>query len=634
MTAKLDLAPPYRSGEPPTAYASRLARAHDLLVRELCGDFGIKHWQLTNGDEAAIAKIAALGGIDEVDLAACAFVRTGDHDFVYRGQSLRRETLVVGRLDVCPRCLVEDARNAGKTPADAAYVCRAEWLLDVVDTCPVHGCAMATVHKAPGTAYCFDFSDILVAKAAGLAEMAEKAPLRDPTGLQDYVLARLDGCDTGAPFLDAMPLFAAIRTCEMLGAAACFGRKGKRDNLSGDKLRQARVRGFEIASRGKEAIEELLRTMAMAHARRRTTVRDQIVRQAFASLYNYLHVNPKRPTWRVPAFAPLRILVSDFVKASFPLKPGDNVLGEVITERRLHSVTSLAKEIGRGAGRVKKILLLAGMIDEEQVKLPDPHILFDAVEGGRIVRDAVAALPYHEVAKRIGTGLYQVKMLVKAGLLEPIADGSLGLRATVSTAAVDAFVARLLKRARPVTAKETGHATLLEASWKVSCAQTDIVRLILDRRLKWVGALTGKSGCRSILVDLREVRVLVHGRQARTISVDEFADRLGLRKQTAQALVARGYVKSATIERAGHRIARIQPSQVKAFHKRYVALGELARARGLHSATMKAKLDAKGIKPALQKHDVFTIFYRRAHIRSSGDRRLNSDGQPEPASAS
>ncbi|MGL9620215.1 TniQ family protein [Bradyrhizobium sp. U531] len=616
MTAKLDLAPPHCSGEPPTAYASRLARAHELLARELCSDFGIKHWQLTNGDHASIAKIAALGGVDEADLAAWAFVRTGDHDFAYRGQALRRESLVVGRLDVCPRCLVEDARNAGKAPSDVAYVCQGEWLLDAVDTCPVHGCAMATVHKAPGTAYCFDFSDILALKAAGLAEMADKAPLRDPTGLQDYVLARLDGRDTGAPFLDAMPLFAAIRTCEMLGAAACFGRKGKRDNLAGEKLRQARIRGFEIASKGKEAIEELLRTMAMTHARRRTTVRDQIVRQAFASIYNYLHVNPKRPTWRVPAFAPLRDVVSDFIKASFPLKPGDNVLGEVITVRRLHSVTSLAKEIGCGADRVKKVLLLAGLIDEEQARLANPNIVFDAAAGGRIVRKAVAALSYDEAAKRIGTGRYQVQMFVKAGLLDPIANDELGLRATFSPTAVDKFVNTLLKRGRHVTVRENSHATLLDASRKVACSQVDIARLIIEGRLKWVGTMAGKSGYRSLLVDLREVRALVHGREARTISVSEFADRLGLRKQTAHALVARGYVKSAAIERAGHRIARIRPSAVKVFRQRYVSLGELARGRGLRSATMKAKLDRWGIKPALHKQEVFTIFYRRVDVRT------------------
>ena len=46
-------------------------------------------------------------------------------------------------------------------------------------------------------------------------------------------------------------------------------------------------------------------------------------------------------------------MIGDFIKANFPLKAGQVVLGEVIRERKLHSVMSLAKEIGFGAPRLK-----------------------------------------------------------------------------------------------------------------------------------------------------------------------------------------------------------------------------------------------------------------------------------------
>jgi TniQ len=615
---RLPFAPPHQPGEPPTAYASRIAAAHGLLANELCSDNGMPYWQLVNGTDAAIDVIAALGGVDRADLAACAFVRTGNHDFSHRGQQLRRESLVVGRLDVCPRCLLDDAQRAGRLAPEAAYFCRAEWLVDAVDTCRIHRSAMVTVRKAPGTAYDFDFSSVLASEAGRLGDLAGKAVLREPTALQEYVLARFEGRATEIPFLDAMSLFAAIRTCEMLGTAACFGRKAKRDTLDADRLRAARIRGFEIGSRGKEGIEELLKAMTTAHARRRTTVADQVVRQAFSTLHNYLHLNPKRPVWKGAAFASLRAVLSDFIKASFPLKPGDNVLGEIITVRKLHSVTSLAKGIGCGAERVKKVLLLAGLIGEDQAGLPNPNIVFDAVKGEQVMRESVAGLPYHGAASYIGTGRYQVRMFVEARFIEPIADGTLGLRATFAPAVLDAFVAGLLNGARAVKGKGAHHATMQEAARKAMCSQADLAKLILGGRLKWVGTLGRKRDYRSILVDLREVRSLVHGLDSTTISVPEFAERLGFKKQTAHSLVKHGHVKSVSTMCAGHRVARITLSEVDAFRRRYVSLGELARVRGQRPQTVKAALDARAVRPAFDPSKVFTHFYRRADVRGPG----------------
>ena len=612
MTDRLALAPPLQSGEPPIAYASRIAAAYGLLVKELCSDNGMPYWHLVNGTDAAIGRIAALGGVDKADLAAYAFVRIGDHGFSHRGQLLRRESLVVGRLDVCPRCLLEDAELAGRAPSETAYFCRAEWLLDVVDTCRIHRSAMVTVRKTPGTAYGFDFSNVLASESGRLGDLAEQAVLREPTALQDYALARLEGRETGIPFLDAMSLFAAIRTCEMLGTAACFGRKAKRDTLDAARLRAARMRGFEIGSRGREGIEELLKAMTMAHARRRTTVRDQVVRQAFSTLHNYLHLNPKRPVWKGAAFASLRAVISDFIKATFPLKPGDNVLGEIIAERKLHSVTSLAKQIG--CGRVKKVLLLAGLIGEDQAGLPNPNIVFDAAKGERVLRESVAALPRYDAARRLGIGLHQMRSLVEAKLVEPVASGE-GLREVFATATLDAFVADLLKDARAVTRNSAHHGTLCQASRKAMCSQADVARLVVDGRLKWVGTTGRKRDYRSVLVDLREVRLLFHGADSKTLSVREFAQRLGLRKQTAHGLVNHGYVKSVSIMRAGHRVARIPLSEVDAFRRRYVSLGQLARIRGKRPATVKAALDAKGVLPALHRREVFTHFYRRTDVR-------------------
>jgi hypothetical protein len=610
----LPFAPAHRAGEPPPAYASRLAAAYGLEAKEFCGDHGIRRLDLVNGSQEAIAELAALGGVDAGDLTRHAFVRTGTHEFRYRDQTVRREYLTDGRLDVCPRCLAEDIEGAPRRQSDTAFFCRAEWCLDVVDTCPTHRTALVTFHEARGLALGFDFSNLLASETGQFAEMAGRVETRAPTALQDYVLARLDGRETGVVFLDAMDLSAAIRTCEMLGAAACFGRTVQCDDLDAIRLRTARIRGFEIGSRGRSGIEELLKMMTTAYTRSRQERDGQITRLAFAALHNYLFVDPNRPTWKAPAFVPLRAAIRDFIKTNFPLKPGEVVLGETITERRLHSVTSLARDVGFGAERVKKLLRLNGVIDDDQARLADYNIVVDAKAGLDALRDSLTALPYHGVAKYLGIPPKQAVLLVEAKLIEPIASSPLGLRATFAPAMLDAFVAKLLRGAQTVKRKASHHFTIREAALRSACRQDEVAKLILDGRLKWVGILYGKQRYSSILVDLAEVDIAVNGLAPDTISIAEFAKRIGLKKEAGLALVKHGHVDVSSCERAGHQVSRISVREVEAFQHRYVSLGELGRIRRKHSLTIKKTLDEKGILPAFDLGKVRVQFYRREQI--------------------
>ncbi|SPP92852.1 hypothetical protein [Bradyrhizobium vignae] len=99
--AKLPFAPAHLPFEPPIAYASRIAAAYGLEARELCGDQGVRFPRLVRGDQAAIKRLAKLGGADPDDLLSCAFARQRQFEIVHRGQTFRREDLVLDRLDVC-----------------------------------------------------------------------------------------------------------------------------------------------------------------------------------------------------------------------------------------------------------------------------------------------------------------------------------------------------------------------------------------------------------------------------------------------------------------------------------------------------------------------------------------------------
>ena len=311
---------------------------------------------------------------------------------------------------------------------------------------------------------------------------------------------------------------------------------------------------------------------------------------------------------------PLRTVISDFIKANFPLKAGDLVLGEVILERKLHSVSSMAKEIGFGVPRMTKLLRLHGVIGSDQAGLAPHNIVFDAVKGTEAVRESVTALPYRGAARYLGTGRHQVYMLAEANFIQPIESGPLGLRATFAPAMLDAFVARLLKGAQIVQRKATNHITIAQAARRATCTQADVAKLILDGELKWVGTLGQKRDYQSILVDLSEVQRAAHALDPETISLLQFAKRFGYKKEVAHGLAKYGHINVVTHKRAGHQVSRVPLSEVEAFRQRYISLSELGRVRRQHGLTVKKALDEKGIRPAFDPKKVFFYIYRREDI--------------------
>jgi hypothetical protein len=256
-----------------------------------------------------------------------------------------RDSLRRRRIEACRHCLLEDLRGAGHDPETKPFN-RAEWCLDVVDTCATHGVALALIDKGGDYRLRHDFANIVTPKMDRLATLAAQATSREATELQNYVIGRLYGPRVEVPLLDQMDLHVAIRTCEMLGTAACFGRDTHFEELDAGGRRKARIRGFEIASRGKEGIRELLHEMWWTFLRRRKAEHGGFGRQAFGRIHYFLRTDSNDPKPKDMAFTALRRVVGDFMRENFPLGPGDFVFGEPVSERTVHSVRTLHLETG------------------------------------------------------------------------------------------------------------------------------------------------------------------------------------------------------------------------------------------------------------------------------------------------
>jgi hypothetical protein len=93
---------PLGAGETPAGLASRLAALNGLPARDFCLDFGTTFQAVVDGDPAAIAVVAAKGGVDPGVLGQHAFLRIGERRYTFRGEVLVRSSLRRAAVAVSP----------------------------------------------------------------------------------------------------------------------------------------------------------------------------------------------------------------------------------------------------------------------------------------------------------------------------------------------------------------------------------------------------------------------------------------------------------------------------------------------------------------------------------------------------
>jgi TniQ len=252
------------TGETTASLASRLAAANRLRAQDFCLDWGIRFQAVVDGVETAVAAIADKAGVALPDLMSHAYIRGTGLNYTHRGQALTRFSLRRATVMVCPMCLAADMAASSREPHLAAYG-RALWQIDAIKDCPVHGIALMAVSSdmSPNTLH--DFAYHVAPVLAGINHLVAEAQPREMTGLQSYIIARLDG-GCPSPFLDGIELHAAIKFCEVLGAVELFGRMTNLNELSNDDWRLAGAAGFEITAGGPASIGAFLTQLAQLGA--------------------------------------------------------------------------------------------------------------------------------------------------------------------------------------------------------------------------------------------------------------------------------------------------------------------------------------------------------------------------------
>ncbi|SNS82021.1 hypothetical protein SAMN05421763_10377 [[Luteovulum] sphaeroides subsp. megalophilum] len=272
----------------------------------------------------------------------------------------------------CPVCLRADAVGSG-APPHIAMALRGHWLVPHVTLCLDHHHPLVPLWRDPQPGSRNDsvarFREIADEILAGRLDQET----REPTDFDLWIDARLSGT-AQVNWLDAQPLHAAATFCHILGTAL----------LRLEQVLPAWVRrsdrwalyqmGFEVASQGEEAIRSALRRL-----QKLADGPQDGPKKVFPLLYDRLSHDYRDD----PNFEAFRRILRDHMVETWPLGPGDELMGEPVTERRLHSVRTAAQATGIDQRRMRRMLAAAGIVPEAAEGTCDAWETFGAAAARR-----------------------------------------------------------------------------------------------------------------------------------------------------------------------------------------------------------------------------------------------------------
>jgi len=607
LHSQLAMKLPHGETETPTSFASRLAALNGCpTLRDFCHDMDFTVYDLAHGKQHVLGRLERLGGVVQGELSPYALERTED-GFSLNGQRLRKQSLRRERIHVCPACLTRDIAVREGPPALRAFA-RAYWSLAPIRTCPVHATALVGLDGHRMGVHVYDFARAVEPMIAHLERMVGEAAPMPLSPLESYLLDRLWSVErTSVASLDSLPWYAVARACEMIGAVASFGPRFNAGSMSTTDWVRAGGAGFRIITGDGRTFVDLIDDLRNA-----STAHDWGLRATFGRLYEWLaHENED------PAYDPFRRILRERSIETMPFGPGDEIFGEPVAVRKIHSIRSAHYETGRHQKRLRKLLLEVGVIGDDDLAKTDDRILFPAEIAKNWLAETSEAMSLNAAGEYLNAPRVQIRMLFERGFIQPFVVGGKQVRShAFSRAELDAFLARLLNGAVPIDSVAQGQANIPDAGRQACCSAPEIINLILDGRLRWVGRLRSATGYLSVIVNVDEVRALIRLPDHGGLSLREVERRIQTSTMAVKALIREGHLPAQEAINPTNRCPQtiVMPADLEEFRATFVSLSELAKERGLASRRLMGELREGGVQFAFDPGAVEGHFYRRTDL--------------------
>ena len=604
--------PPPAPRETVFSYLSRLAATWDTDVFEVANDMGTSFKRfLEQGPEAfeALATWADLEPGQLEEMLSWTGVRTGNVRMTFRGEVFVSRALRNPVMRGCPVCLREDTMQKDGSWT-AAMVMRGDWQLREANICLQHNHPLVELWSSDRPRERYDIAARLFEVKDSILAGKYDLTVVEPTPYDIWLDGRLqDGRDE--TWFSGHPLFAATTFCRLLGQAILQDK----DAEAGLPPGAHNATGFEIAKLGEHAVCETLAKIGRSC--------DGEPYKAYGLLF--LRLNDEYV--EDEGFAPYRKLLRDVVLDHWPFAAGKKLLGEVVEERRLHSLTTASQETGIGHGAIAHFLVEAGAIPLDDDR-PPRRRLFDARKYAGLLSEIPTLVGPIAMREAIGATKKELEAFEKEGLLIPRTQVAKVKNPWRISDGVD-FVAGLCERAKPVEDHDPDWETLLLARKRTRVSLRDQIDAIHDNQLT-LGKRAAVRGLHGLVVKKSEIdRLHAAGLQDENVvktkprgamSAAEFGRGIGLRNYgNFISLIEAGHTPAfrETNPKTGRQQYRLSAEDIASFHGRFVTLTTLSRETGQHRNTLRSLLEASEVAPfAPGGQDFGQVFLRAEAVRA------------------
>lgn len=570
------------------SYLSRIAATWRATVPDLAYDIGAAFRRLLEQDQEAIEEFANWVGLttdQKNELLSWTAMRAGEIRMVLRGELFMSRALVNPVMRGCPVCLREDA-NSYRGKEAVAMVMRGDWQLREASICFRHCHPLVPLWEAAVLRNRFDIAARLDEIKDDILAGSFDQPTVVPSAYDVWLDRRLSGVVDDTWF-GTQSIYAVTTFCGLLGRAILKDEPLEQDRPTG----LFHAIGFDAAVESPSSLRRVLDQIAA-----KTIGHQGEPHKAFGLLYSRMserYVND-------PAFDRFSHIMRDCIIDHWPVATGEIVLGEVLPERKFHSLTSAARETGVGEKVLEHFLVEVGALSSDDPR-PAPRRLIDARRYSELLAEIPTLVGPIAMRNAIGATLLELKALEESGLLVPrtkvakvknpwrISDGL-------------ALLAELQTGATRVPTNDHDWETLLLARRRSYIGLGNLVQGVRDGILIH-GQREGIGGFHGIVVRKRDVDAMASATTSKARIISEalpgvmsaaaFGRSVGLRDHGSLiALIVAGETPALRAQNpvTNRQQYQMDKSDIAAFHKRFVTLTTLVAETGLHRNALGAKL--------------------------------------------
>ena len=344
-------------------------------------------------------------------------------------------------------------------------------------------------------------------------------------------------------------------------------------------------------------------------------------------------------------FDQLRDILREAIIQNFAIGPGEAILGQEVTQRRVHSVNSLVSESGINRFTLYRLMRKIGMIPETADDAAFNQWVFPAEEGERLIARLQNSVPQNKVQHVLGCSKTHAEQLALHGMITsivPIAKGQVGLtQGYFNQDDLEAFRTAVCRATQPCDAENDGFVNLTVAA-KGRSSTVEILRWHLDGKLTGTRLLNEVQRLDHLRFDLTLIRDLVDKRRGpEPLRLATVALTLGISLDAVKKLVASTdggpwlmlASKKDTASLSGG--AYVAKSEVERFQAHYTPLASVSRQTEIHFRAVKRHLEQRGIQPIFdptwlgariyRPADVFEFIAEKQRLRACENDQKHSD---------